>query len=167
MTFLGHQNSKYPAARAEEGAPSVPVAGSNPNTPLRFSQAAWLSAGSEPTRSRIISQAAMLSAPSGGGPIARETAHCGQKEMRCAADFWRGLIPTVCANIYRATDLCPASSSRLQRRQRMFSKRFSWPDYGMTKVHTVFGPGEMQVCRKIRPLFLHLRGGNCRSRTKM
>src|SRR5580658_40702 len=31
-------------------------------------------------------------------------------------------MPTVCANIYTATDLCPASSSRLQRRQYKFSK---------------------------------------------
>lgn len=42
--------------------------------------------------------------------------------MRCAADFCRGLIPTVCANMYTATDLCPVSSSRLQRRQYKFSK---------------------------------------------
>jgi hypothetical protein len=71
-------------------------------------------------------QAAMLSAPSGGGPIARETEHCGQKQIRCDADFCRGLMPTVCANIYTATDLCPASSSRLQRRQYKFSKVPSW-----------------------------------------
>ena len=32
------------------------------------------------------------------GPIAKETEHCGQKQMRCAEDFWRGLTPTVCAN---------------------------------------------------------------------
>ena len=117
----GRQNSKYPPF-AEVGRPSVPVAGSKPNTPLRLSQAARFNAGSEPTRSRIISQAAMLSAPSGGGPIARETEHWGQKEMRCAVDFCLGLIPTVCANIYRATDLCPVSSARLQRKQYMFSK---------------------------------------------
>ena len=43
--------------------------------------------------------------------------------MRCAEDFWRGLIPTVCANMYTATDLWPASNSRLQRRQCRFSKR--------------------------------------------
>jgi hypothetical protein len=121
---LGHQNSKYPAACAERGEPSVPVAGSKPKTPLRFSQAAWFRAGSEPTRSRIMSQAARLRAPSGGGPMARETEHCGQKEMRWAVDFWRGLIPTVCANIYSATDLWPGSSSRLQRRQCMFSKNY-------------------------------------------
>jgi 8-oxo-dGTP pyrophosphatase MutT (NUDIX family) len=48
--------------------------------------------------------------------------------MRCAADFWRGLTPTVCANRYTATDFCPASSSRLQRRQYKLSKR-SVPDY--------------------------------------
>src|SRR5207244_10872777 len=67
-------------------------------------------------------QATMLRAPSGGGPIAKETEHCGQKQIRCAADFCRGLTPTVCANIYTATDLCPASSSRLQRRQCRFPK---------------------------------------------
>src|SRR5579863_2684175 len=66
--------------------------------------------------------AATFNAPSGGGPMARETEHCGQKQMRWAADFCRGLIPTVCANIYTATDLCPTSSSRLQRRQCRFSK---------------------------------------------
>ena len=66
--------------------------------------------------------AAMFRAPSGGGPIARETEHCGQKQIRCAADFCRGLMPTVCANIYTATDLWPVSSSRLQRRQYKFSK---------------------------------------------
>ena len=54
--------------------------------------------------------------------MASETEHCGQKQIRWAADFCRGLIPTVCANIYTATDLCPASSSRLQRRQYKFSK---------------------------------------------
>src|SRR5487761_79066 len=37
-------------------------------------------------------------------------------------DFWRGLIPTVCANMYIATDLWPDSSSRLQRRQYKVSK---------------------------------------------
>jgi hypothetical protein len=37
--------------------------------------------------------------------------------MRCAPDFCRGFTPTVCANIYTATDLCPASISRLQRKQ--------------------------------------------------
>lgn len=55
--------------------------------------------------------------------MARETEHCGQKQIRCAEDFCRGLIPTVCANIYTATDLCPTSISRLQRRQNKFSKR--------------------------------------------
>jgi hypothetical protein len=44
-------------------------------------------------------QAAMLSAPSGGSPIASETEHCGQKQILCAADFCRGRIPTVCANM--------------------------------------------------------------------
>jgi hypothetical protein len=70
-----------------------------------------------------MSQAARFNAPSGGIPMARETEHCGQKQMRCAADFCRGLMPTVCANMYTATDLCPLSISRLQRRQNRFSKR--------------------------------------------
>ena len=70
--------------------------------------------------------AARLSAPSGGGPMARETEHGGQKQMRCADDFCRGLIPTVCANMYTATDLCPTSISRLQRRQNKFPKVPSW-----------------------------------------
>jgi len=112
------QNSKYPRA----GRSSVPVAANSPSTPRRVSQAAWFSAGSELTRSRIICQAAMLRAPSGGGPIAKDTEHCGQKQIRRADDFCRGRIPTVCANMYTATDLCPASSSRLQRRQYIFSK---------------------------------------------
>jgi len=120
--FDSHQNSKYPPAGARREPPSVPVAGNRPTIPRKFSQAARFSAGSEPTRSRIMFHAAMLRAPSGGGPIARETEHCGQKQIRWAADFWRGLIPTVCANIYTATDLCPASNSRPQRRQHKFSK---------------------------------------------
>lgn len=49
--------------------------------------------------------------------MANETEHCGQKQIRCAVDFCRGLIPTVWANRYTATDFCPASISRLQRRQ--------------------------------------------------
>jgi hypothetical protein len=72
--------------------------------------------------SRIICHAARLSAPSGAGPMASETEHCGQKQIRCAGDFWRGLTPTVCANRNTATDFCPASSSRLQRRQYRLSK---------------------------------------------
>ena len=117
------QNSKYPPEARREPS-SVPVAGSKPTTPRKVSHAAWFSAGSELTRSRIICQATMLSAPSGGGPIAKETEHCGQKQIRCAADFCRGLTPTVCANIYTATDLCPASISRLQRRQCRFPTGF-------------------------------------------
>ena len=31
--------------------------------------------------------------------MASETAHCGQKQIRLAADFWRGRMPTVCVNI--------------------------------------------------------------------
>jgi len=53
--------------------------------------------------------------------MARETEHCGQKQIRRAADFRRGRMPTVCANMYMATNLCPGSSSRLQRRQNGFS----------------------------------------------
>jgi hypothetical protein len=49
--------------------------------------------------------------------MASDTEHWGQKQMRCAMDFCRGLTPTVWANMYMATDLCPGSSSRLQRRQ--------------------------------------------------
>jgi hypothetical protein len=30
--------------------------------------------------------------------MASETEHCGQKHIRWAEDFLRGLIPTVCAN---------------------------------------------------------------------
>ena len=97
------------------------LGGSKPTIPRRVSQAAWFSAGSEPTRSRIIFQAATLRAPSGGGPIARATEHWGQKQIRCAADFCRGFIPTVCANINTPTDFCPASKSRLQRRQKRCS----------------------------------------------
>jgi hypothetical protein len=53
--------------------------------------------------------------------MASETAHCGQKQMRLADDFCRGLIPTVCANRYTATDFAPAGISRLQRRQYWLS----------------------------------------------
>jgi hypothetical protein len=67
--------------------------------------------------SRIMSHAARLSAPSGGIPMASDTAHCGQKQIRWAPDFCRGFTPTVCANMYTATDLSPASISRLQRKQ--------------------------------------------------
>ena len=112
------QNSKYDPARVGCAPPAVPVAGSKPSSmPCKLSHAASVNAGSAPTMSRIICQAARLSAPSGAGPMASETEHCGQKQMRCAEDFWRGLTPTVCANRYTATDFCPASSSRLQRRQ--------------------------------------------------
>ena len=57
-----------------------------------------------------MSHAAMFSAPSGGIPIASDTAHCGQKQIRCAFDFCRGFTPTVWANIYTATDLFPIQS---------------------------------------------------------
>ena len=108
----------YPARRylARESSPPVP---SNPTTPRKLSQAASFNDGSELTRSRIISQAAILSAPSGGIPMASDTAHCGQKQILCAPDFCRGRTPTVCANMYTATDLSPASISRLQRKQEM------------------------------------------------
>jgi hypothetical protein len=120
--YLPYQNSKYPALGARRTIPSVPVAGSKSATPRKSSHAASVIAGSAPTRSRIICQAATLSAPSGAGPIASETEHCGQKQILRAADFCRGRTPTVWANIYTATDLCPDSSDRLQRRQNKFSK---------------------------------------------
>jgi len=40
-----------------------------------------------------------VQAPSGESPNASETEHCGQNTIRCAPDFCRGLIPTVCANM--------------------------------------------------------------------
>src|ERR1700691_3519510 len=92
--------------------------------------------------------AATFNAPSAGGPMARETEHCGQKQIRCAADFCRGRIPTVCANIYIATDLRPASSSRLQRRQYKFSKDpplTAWP----SKQNSVSICQAAQVCKRI------------------
>jgi hypothetical protein len=51
--------------------------------------------------------------------MANDTAHCGQKETRVADDFCFGLTPTVCANMYTATDLCPASISRLHRKHKI------------------------------------------------
>src|SRR5438034_6398268 len=128
-----------PEARREPS--SVPVADSKPTTPRKVSHAAWFSAGSELTRSRIICQATMLRAPSGGGPIAKETEHCGQKQIRCAADFCRGLTPTVRANIYTATDLCPASSSRLQRRQCRFPKGLFLAASSRQKKYCLHAPG--------------------------
>jgi hypothetical protein len=116
------QNSKYPP-EFRRPFPSVPVAGNNPTTPRKFSHAASFSAESELTNSRIMSHAAKFNAPSGAGPMAKDTEHCGQKQIRCAADFCRGRMPTVWANMYTATDLCPGSISRLQRRQRRFSTR--------------------------------------------
>src|SRR5689334_21389986 len=85
--------------------------------PCMLSHAASVRDGSPPTMSRIICQAARFKAPSGGGPMANDTEHCGQKQIRLAEDFCRGLIPTVCANRYTATDLLPGVISRLQRRQ--------------------------------------------------
>jgi len=140
------------AAVALTGCPAEPVPASQgcskPTIPRRVSQAAWFSAGSDPTRSRIICQAAMLRAPSGGGPIARETEHGEQKQIRRAADFWRGLIPTVCANINTPTDLCPVSSSRLQRRQHRCSKGPP-PGGQLPQQNTVFAPWRAQVDRKV------------------
>jgi hypothetical protein len=49
--------------------------------------------------SRSICHAATFSAPSGGGPIASDTEQGGQKQIRCADDFCRGLMPTVCENM--------------------------------------------------------------------
>src|SRR5262249_25926684 len=125
---MGHkgavQNSKYPPAACRI-APSLMFSGNERVKTCNESQAASFSAGSEPTNSRIISHAARFRAPSGGGPIASDTAHCGQKQIRFAADFCRGRIPTVCANKYTATDLLPDSSSRLQRRQYRCSKSAS------------------------------------------
>src|SRR5271166_2260967 len=104
MSFESHpadpcysQNSKYPELPV--GRRPVSPAGSKPANPCRLSQAAWLKPGSELTSARIMSHAATFSAPSGGGPIASETEHCGQKQMRGAADFCRGRIPTVWANM--------------------------------------------------------------------
>jgi hypothetical protein len=121
--------------------------GSRPASPRKSSHAAWLSAGSAPTRSRIIFHAAILSAPSGGGPIARETEHCGQKQIRCAVDFCLGRMPTVWANRYTATDLCPGSSSRLQRKQ---NKRSTAPTGRKSqRENTVPANSSRQVCSEI------------------
>jgi len=119
------QNSKYPPVPVARASELLWSAGSKATTPRNVSHADWVSEGSAPTTSRIMFQAARLRAPSGGGPMANATEHCGQKQIRCAADFCRGLTPTVCANMYTETDLWPASSSRLQRRQDRFSKRLS------------------------------------------
>jgi hypothetical protein len=83
------------AADLESSSPDP----SSPITPRKLSHAAWFSEGSELTRSRIISHATIFNAPSGGIPIASDTAHCGQNEIRCADDFCRGFTPTVCANM--------------------------------------------------------------------
>ena len=134
------------------GCASEPVpaslACSKPTFPRRVSQAAWFSAGSEPTRSRIIFQAATLRAPSGGGPIARATEHWGQKQIRCAADFCRGFIPTVCANINTPTDFCPASKSRCTAKTKKVFQR-SPPSGQVPQQNTVFTPQRAQVDRKI------------------
>jgi hypothetical protein len=89
-----------------------------------------------------------LRAPSGGGPIARETEHGEQKQIRRAGDFWRGLIPTVWANIKTPTDLCPVSSSRLQRRQHRCSKGPP-PSGQLPQQNTTFVPWRALVDRKV------------------
>src|SRR5207237_2189690 len=57
-------------------------------------------------------------------------------------------FPTVCANIYTATDLCPASSSRLQRRQCRFPKGLFLAASSRPKKNIVSTP-LVQVGRKI------------------
>ncbi len=85
--------------------------------------------------------------------MASETEHWGQKQIRRAADFCRGRIPTVCANIYTATDFCPASNSRLQRRQHKFSQRTPFLRHGLRpRKYTALPPGRSQVRRRIPPL---------------
>jgi hypothetical protein len=79
--------------------------------------------------------------------MARETEHWGQKQIRRAVDFRRGLTPTVCANMYIATDFCPASSSRLHRRQYKFSKS-PFQAAGMGQQNTVSQQLTAQVCRE-------------------
>ena len=119
-------------------------------SPCRLSQAASVRDGSAPTISRIICQAARLSAPSGAGPMASETEHCGQKQMRWAEDFCRGLTPVVCANTNTATDFCPASISRLQRRQYKLSKdSVSCCPQSSVPVSVSKTLPFAQVCRKI------------------
>jgi hypothetical protein len=142
-----HQNSRCPPALARRGLPSVPLASSKSEIPRRASQAASVSAGPELTMSRIICHAAKLRAPSGGGPMASETEHWGQKQIRCAEDFCRGRTPTVWANMYTATDFCPDSSSRLQRRQYKFSKGASRGS--VAKEHSVSMWWRAQVRRQI------------------
>ena len=79
--------------------------------------------------------------------MASETEHCGQKQIRRAPDFCRGRMPTVCANMYTATDFCPGSSSRLQRRQNRFSKVPFLAAVGGQN-DTVSAPRRAQVCSK-------------------
>src|SRR4029077_16006716 len=131
--------------------------------PCRVSQAASVRAGSAPTMSRIICQAARLSAPSGAGPMASETEHCGQKQMRCAEDFWRGLTPTVCANKYTATDFCPVSSSRLQRRQyKLFKSSVrGW----LQDLFTLLSPRHYQWHKYVEGFLQH--AASCGARTKL
>jgi hypothetical protein len=81
--------------------------------------------------------------------MASETEHCGQKQMRCADDFCRGLIPTVWANMYTATDLWPTSISRLQRRQNRFSKVPFLADIAGPNKNSVPIAFQMQVRRRI------------------
>jgi hypothetical protein len=54
--------------------------------------------------------------------MANDTEHCGQKQILRDDDFCRGRTPVVCANRNTATDFSPASSSRLHRKQKGWSK---------------------------------------------
>lgn len=74
--------------------------------------------------------------------MARDTAHWGQKQIRCAVDFCRGLTPTVWANMYTATDLSPIPISRLQRRQDIECK-FPLRSGAVANLHE--GPAKSQV----------------------
>jgi hypothetical protein len=76
------QNSKYPPVPVARDSGSPSQAGSKPTSPRNVSHADCESDGSAPTTSRIMFQAAILRAPSGGGPMASETEHCGQKQIR-------------------------------------------------------------------------------------
>src|SRR5690242_19517583 len=94
IDFGTERSAVHPALRnLFEPSPASPVP-SKPTTPRKLSQAASFNEGSALTKSRIISHATIFNAPSGGRPIARETAHCGQKQIRFAEDFCRGLTPT-------------------------------------------------------------------------
>ncbi len=119
--------------------------------PRRLSHAALFNDGSALTSPRIISHAAIFSAPSGGIPIASDTAHWGQKQTRCAPDFCRGFTPTVIANIYTETDLSPASICRRHRKQEICKSSLPFQrtcDDPHTLSEAIRAP---QVRRKIPP----------------